>query len=150
MERLFSRIRRGSHDRNWLGLTKGWKFQLESRALFDLRVYGNLPLVFDNERLNSIQPQSGPFAERFDGEKGVNILPTNSWEFPEPVSPIGTATTPFLDLVDKERVPLPSMAWIAKVRKADFGGLGEGKDPNKATPFPWGMCLRGMSRASWH
>ncbi len=40
--------------------------------------------------------------------------------------------------------------FFRKVRKADFWGLGEGKDPNKATPFPLGMCLRGMSRASWH
>jgi len=117
VERPFSRIRRGSHDLNWLGLTKGWKFQLKSRALFDLRVYGNIPLVIGNERLNSIQPQSGPFAESFDGEKGVNIFPLNSLEFPEPVSPIGTATIPFLDLVDKERVPLPSMAWIALVKR---------------------------------
>jgi len=34
--------------------------------------------------------------------------------------------------------------FFRKVRKADFWGLGEGKDPNKATPFPLGMCLRGM------
>jgi len=59
-------------------------------------------LVFGNEGLDSIKPQSGPFADRFDGEKGVDIFPINSWRFPEPVSSIVTATIPFLDLVDKE------------------------------------------------
>jgi len=65
-------------------------------------------LVFGNERLNSIKPQSGPFADRFDGEKGVDIFPINSWEFPEPVSSIVTATIPFLDLVDREGAFWPS------------------------------------------
>jgi len=47
---------------------KGLKYQLESPALHTLCFSGNIPLVFGNERLNSIKPQSGPFAERFDGE----------------------------------------------------------------------------------